>query len=505
MRKHSKAWWLAGSAALVIVGCGGGSGGSDDTDSGTTDPGTGTVVTPPQPNLAERIEPYDPSTKSSSVVLASKSESSVRGQAAAQSIQKISLTAPGASLKQSTLAAALDPKPGTPVQIGVARDVGQTSTVAATSAQLKWKTSSSGARIAAVAFDSPSAQGVRLAVLVRQLPADAVLRFYGTAGGEAVQMTAQELQAQTRQLLDSGADDVTAHTYWSPEFGSAQTILEVEIPANADVAQVQISVPRLSHFTFSAEQLDQAVQAKAAAGSCNIDMMCQPDYLNQARAVAHMRYVRSDGGTYMCTGTLMNDAKSSGTPYFLTANHCISTQAEASSLNTYWFYRSTACNSGTASSGVQRLSKGATLLYATANTDTSFVQLNEAPPSGVVYAGSYYGGALSSGTTVVGIHHPEGDLQKWSQGTVKGFGSCDTDDCKSATSSDAVFYEIAWQQGTTEGGSSGSSIFHTIGSQRYVSGQLYAGRASCSTPNGTDFYGRFDVSYQAKIKQWLNP
>ncbi|QIL73454.1 trypsin-like peptidase domain-containing protein [Diaphorobacter sp. HDW4B] len=498
--------------ALVIAGCGGGSGSSNDSGSGTdtgTGTGTGTGTTDPtkpvQSNLAERIEPYDPLTKSSSVVQVSKSDIAVRGQAAAQSIQKISLTAPGATLKQSTLAAALDPKPGTPVQIGVARDVGQTSTMATMSAQLKWKTSSSGSRIAAVAFDSPSAQGVRLGVLVRQLPVDAVLRFYGAAGGEAVQVTAQELQAQAQQLLDSGADDVTAHTYWSPEFGGAQTILEVEISANADAAQVQFSVPRLSHLTLSVEQLDQAVQAKATAGSCNIDMMCQPDYLNQARSVAYMRFVKSNGVTYQCTGTLLNDAKSSGTPYFLTANHCISTQAEASSLTTDWFYRTTACNSGTASSGVQRLSKGATLLYATSNTDVSFLQLNEAPPSGVVYAGTYYGGALSSGTSVVGIHHPDGDLQKWSQGTVKGFGICDTDDCKSSNSAAAAFYEILWQQGTTEGGSSGSSIFHTIGSQRYVSGQLYAGRASCTTPNGTDFYGRFDVSYQSKLKQWLNP
>ncbi|WP_226858627.1 trypsin-like serine peptidase [Diaphorobacter aerolatus] len=62
-----------------------------------------------------------------------------------------------------------------------------------------------------------------------------------------------------------------------------------------------------------------------------------------------------------------------------------------------------------------------------------------------------------------------------------------------------------WTQGTTEGGSSGSSLLYTIGSTRYVTGTLYGGLANCSNLNGKDWYGRFDTPYKAKLKQWLNP
>ncbi|QIL81950.1 endoproteinase ArgC [Diaphorobacter sp. HDW4A] len=502
MRKHSKAWWLAGSVALVIAGCGGGSGGSDSgtgSGTGTTDPGT---TTPPQPNLAERIEPYDTVTKSAEAT--AKSTAVVRGAAASQAIANVSLSAPVSTLKQSTLATAVSAKPGAPIQIGVQRDVSATATVAATTALLTWKNTESGTRVAAIAFESPTAQGVRLGVQVQQLPASAVLRFYGAAGAEATEVTAAELQAQAEQLRNSGADAATARTYWSPEFGGTKTILEVEIGATADAAQVQIAVPSLSHFTFSAAEMQKSILEKAASGSCNIDVMCQPDYLQQGRSVARMIYV-SGAASYYCTGTLINDAKSSGTPYFLTANHCISTQAEASSLITDWFYTASACNSGTVSTNTRRLNKGASLLYATASTDTSFLQLNEAPPSGVVYAGSYYGAALASSNGIAGVHHPAGDLQKMSIGTVKGLGQCSNETCIDSSDSNNGFYAINWQQGTTEGGSSGSALFYTIGSSRYVTGTLYGGTASCQTPNGSDYYGRFDVPYKAKLKAWLNP
>ena len=56
----------------------------------------------------------------------------------------------------------------------------------------------------------------------------------------------------------------------------------------------------------------------------------------------------TDGASYVCSGTLIADRDhSTFIPYFLTANHCVNTQTVASTIQTYWFYRSTACNSGT--------------------------------------------------------------------------------------------------------------------------------------------------------------
>jgi len=91
--------------------------------------------------------------------------------------------------------------------------------------------------------------------------------------------------------------------------------------------------------------------------------------------------------TFICTGTLLADRMDSKTPFFLTAHHCISTAAEASSLETTWFYESSACNSDTQSADTRSRSGGATLLEAYVNNDMTLLRLNEQPPAGVVYAG----------------------------------------------------------------------------------------------------------------------
>ena len=510
MAIQQKTWLLVGGLALVVAGCGGGSS-SSSGDGGTTPTDPTTPVTPTQPNLSERIEPFDTLAKSTEANAAASAQSAgggvLYGQAAKPSIRTVSLGAPAASLLQKSTATATGnlEKAAEAVQIGAKRDVAATATVAGLQSQLNWQPGSGGTQLAAIAFDSATAQGVRLGVWVKSLPAGAVLRFYGASGGEAVQVTGAELEAQAAQLRQSGADDQTVHTYWSPDFGGTQTVLEIQVPAGADVQQVQVAVPRLSHFTQSAAQAQKSVDEKAGSGSCNVDLMCQPDYLAQGRSVARMTYTREDGLSYLCTGTLLNDATSSKTPYFLTANHCVSTQAQASTLITDWFYHSASCGSSTVSTDTRRLTKGSTLLYSTASTDTSFVQLNEAPPAGVVYAGSYFGAALSARSGIAGVHHPSGDMEKLSVGTLKGYGQCGNGTCLDTDVSSGTFYGVNWQQGTTEGGSSGSALFYSIGSQRYVSGQLYGGNASCREPNGTDYYGRFDVSYKAKIKQWLNP
>ena len=510
MAIQQKTWLLVGGLALVVAGCGGGSS-SSSGDGGTTPTDPTTPVTPTQPNLSERIEPFDTLAKSTEANAAASAQSAgggvLYGQAAKPSIRTVSLGAPAASLLQKSTATATGnlEKAAEAVQIGAKRDVAATATVAGLQSQLNWQPGSGGTQLAAIAFDSATAQGVRLGVWVKSLPAGAVLRFYGASGGEAVQVTGAELEAQAAQLRQSGADDQTVHTYWSPDFGGTQTVLEIQVPAGADVQQVQVAVPRLSHFTQSAAQAQKSVDEKAGSGSCNVDLMCQPDYLAQGRSVARMTYTREDGLSYLCTGTLLNDATTSKTPYFLTANHCVSTQAQASTLITDWFYHSASCGSSTVSTDTRRLTKGSTLLYSTASTDTSFVQLNEAPPAGVVYAGSYFGAALSARSGIAGVHHPSGDMEKLSVGTLKGYGQCGNGTCLDTDVSSGTFYGVNWQQGTTEGGSSGSALFYSIGSQRYVSGQLYGGNASCREPNGTDYYGRFDVSYKAKIKQWLNP
>lgn len=483
--------------ALILTACGGGSG-DGNSDGGSADPAT--------PAWNERIEPFEPKA-----ALAAKATAALPAQAGAVADPAATPVIALGSLPQSIAKAAAEPAAGAPRQIGSARALTATASVAATAALLQWQPTARGTQVAALRFGAQGAHGLRLGVLVQALPPGAVLRFYGATPDDAVEVGAQELQAVAARNAGAGAADQLARTYWGPDSGADQATLEVEIPAAAAPAAVRLAVPQLSHFTLSAAEAEAAAgasiskAAKAdAAGSCLVDVSCHPEYREQGRSVARMTFVATDGSAYYCTGTLLNDMASSGTPYFLSARHCIPSQVVASTLETEWLYRSQSCDSAVADPAHRRLTGGATLLYASASTDTAFMRLNAATPAGVVYAGSYYGG-VPVGQALAGLHHPWGGLQKISLGSLLRYSNCNDASCSASAGNEGNFLSVDWQQGSAEQGGSGSGVFVTIGERRYLAGQLYGGTASCANPDGVDFYGRFDRSYRAALKTWLNP
>jgi len=482
------------AAALAMAGCGGGS----DGDSST--PNTPTTPT-------DRIEPLDTATaKDTQAIKAEPVAVSRMPKGAA--VARIAL-GPFAGAKMT-----ISQDKGAPLQIGQGRAVQATVSPADLAGQLRWNTLADGTQVAALAFSAEGARAIRLGVLARRVPAGAVLRFYGADGADVVEKTATQLE-QLRQINEDGGlrgDD--ARMVWGPVTTGAVSMLEVQLPAGTDASQLQLAVPQLSHLTQTVEQAMKAGPEVptnvGASASCNLDVMCNTDLQAQSRSVAKMVFT-SGGSSYLCSGTLMNDAKNSRTPYFLTANHCISTQAEASTLITYWFFRAASCNgSPTIDSAGWYMASGAKLLYSQQEVDSTLLQLYGTLPANVVYAGSYFGSILTTGASVVGVHHPKGDLQKYSVGSVASYGVCAHGNdgslsCLPMNSTSSSWYQIGWTQGTTEGGSSGSAIFTKLGNTRYVTGTLTGGSASCSNRSGTDYYGRFDSAYSRGIKAYLNP
>jgi hypothetical protein len=154
----------------------------------------------------------------------------------------------------------------------------------------------------------------------------------------------------------------------------------------------------------------------------------------------------------------------------------------------------TACGSGVRNASFVALGGGATLLYASTATDTSFMRLNSTPPGGAVYAGWQVGVAVPPlGTSLTGIHNPRGDLQKISFGNLSSYASCSPSsggmfNCSDSNAFSATFYESTWSGGLVEPGSSGSALFLDNG--HYLVGQLYGGSVdnSCSDA-GSDVYG----------------
>lgn len=235
------------------------------------------------------------------------------------------------------------------------------------------------------------------------------------------------------------------------------------------------------------------------ADPCEVNVNCPAaaDWQVEKKAVA----VIVQGGYGICSGSLVNNTANDGTPYFLTANHCIS----GSNVGNWVFYfnhEATTCSGSTGPTN-QSIS-GSTVKANNANSDFALLLLNQTPSTSwnVQYAGWDATDLESNVTSAVCIHHPAGDVKKFSR------------------EDDAPYYDVGngaqvwwvddWELGVTEGGSSGSPLFNQ--SHRII-GQLYGGASGCngSVGNGQyDFYGRFGVSWNGtaankRLKDWLDP
>lgn len=473
---------VVAAAVVLLTGCGG-----SGTEGGATSSSASLLVL----QMDGRVQPAS----------ADQGVASVKSRSAlvAPSPARVTLEAL-ASAKTETLAGGIGPR-----QVGVSREVFATKAAAQTRQQFQWTAAANGTRVAAISFTAQGAHGLRLGVVAKQLAPGTLLRVYSQANaGSVLQISGQEVLQRIQLNLQAGDTSLNGQTWWTPDLGSDEVTLEVELPPGVSEDAMDISVPRASHIF---ENLSVPAEGEMTAkinesASCQLDATCYDAYANQRNAVARMLFT-SDGNSYLCTGTLLNDSQSSGTPYFLTANHCISTQAEATSLQTDWFYRAPTCNSRTLSDATTKRVNGAALLYASSSTDTALLRLNDTPPAGAYFAG-WDAAAQNVGVSVIGLHHPRGDLLKISMGTVSSLTACTPTSSTqfSCVGNTGNYYRVNWSRGTTEGGSSGSALFKG-GSQ--VIGTLYGGSSSCTANTSPEFYGRFDVAFNAAMKNWLSP
>lgn len=475
----------AGALVWALAGCGGGGG------SASVGTSSGTAIEAATVLAAQAYE--QPATA------VQRLTGEIKARSAAPSAVQAARVALGPLSEAKLLAAA--PLVGAR-QIGEARAVERTATPEALGRVLTWSATAQGGQVAALSVSAAGAHGLRMGVLVDQLPASAVLRIYRQDRATAVyEISAGVVLQAIARNQQAGDQNDAARLWWTPDAGGDEATLEIELPAGVPASAVQIAVPQVSHFfaDLSLPTEDEfALQTKInESQQCNIDASCHDGYAALRNAVARMIYT-SGGKTYVCTGTLLNDSSSSSTPYFISANHCISSQTEASSLQTDWFYRSSSCGSRALSTSTVKRQGGATLLYAAAATDTSFMRLNDTPPAGAVFA-AWDANVHPASSSVVALHHPQGDMLKISFGSITGQSTCNSVSSTqfSCSGTSGNFYRVSWSQGLTEGGSSGSPIFRGTA----VVGTLYGGSSSCTS--ASDYYGRFDVAYAAALKNWL--
>lgn len=237
------------------------------------------------------------------------------------------------------------------------------------------------------------------------------------------------------------------------------------------------------------------------SGPCNLNVNCpvSQGWQDQINSVA---MIVVGNGTRWCSGAMINNTCEDGSPYFLTANHCLT--GNFANWMFYFNYQSPSCNN--VDGPTNQIVTGAELLSTNSASDFALFEMSSRPP---VNYNAYYSGWSRLGTgldSTVGVHHPSGDIKKI---------SFDNDPVTStfylsnAQIPNADHWRVvSWDSGTTEGGSSGSPLYNMKGQ---IIGQLHGGYASCNNLNASDWYGKMSSSWDngmdedSRLDVWLDP
>ena len=220
------------------------------------------------------------------------------------------------------------------------------------------------------------------------------------------------------------------------------------------------NVPDHPHYR---ELKRAAVAAAAAAAGCTENYACHVTAANQGPSHATVAVIVQN--LYQCTGTLLNDARSDGAPYVLTARHC--QQGElgggypdvADQVSFYWDAVSPCDGQLGAlydSSSPVPMQTGATTVLE--QEDLWLLRLSTAPVS----SDAYYAGWDASGTAFAGgytIHHALGGKQQY----VEWSGTAVLEHMGAATFNvayDSTFWGVVNGLGNVGAGASGSALFN---------------------------------------------
>src|SRR5262245_6220957 len=227
-------------------------------------------------------------------------------------------------------------------------------------------------------------------------------------------------------------------------------------------------------------------------------------------AVALMQWIEGQF-IFTCTGGLLNDTvAATQIPYFLTANHCLSTNSVAANLQAYFQFTlpcgQTNCPPQTQPGGIQRL--GATVKATGTVGDFTLLQLNQAPPGGSIFLGwNSSPVAFLNNHPLHRISHPAWAPQAYSRDHV----DTGAPTCTSWPRGQRI-YERTEVNGT-EGGSSGSPVVTGSSTAPFTPGQVVgqlSGACGTNVNNDCDHVNNATVdgafaSYFASVQPFLDP
>lgn len=346
---------------------------------------------------------------------------------------------------------------------------------------------------------STSAKSLNLIFGNYKLPESANLFLYGNNADLSDGAFTKQNNKKNKQLATE------------PIRGDVMTVEYFE-PYDVEFSEPLI-INKISHGLYGTEDGNYG-----ASGNCQVDINCAEGNVWQDEKRSVVKIIIN--GTGLCSGALVNNTSNDGTPYILTANHCICNQNEAQNSVYIFNYESPTCN-GIDGSVTQSVSS-ADLRATNAASDFALLELSSIPPAS--YNAFYAGWDRQNNATTagVGIHHPMGDVKKISAyNTALANSNCmnfnGNGGCGTVLYPNANFWRVNWiatvnGHSVTEGGSSGSPLFNN---QSRIVGQLYGAgtcnNSNCENPNtDTANFGKLFSSWTgpnnaSRLSFWLDP
>lgn len=351
--------------------------------------------------------------------------------------------------------------------------------------QGNWEQASPGNMVWRVKLVSPGAYSTSIDFDEFHLSDDAEMYIYN---GDGTMITGPVTSKENNEF----------HVWGSSIYSGESVIVEVKVPQQS-VNQNRLHIHNLSH---GYKNLFKSEKSFGASGNCNINVLCPAGTAWGAERNS-VALVLNASSSEHCSGAMISNTCGTNTPYFLTANHCYVAPNAGSVSNwkfifQYWSPNCTPTTDGSRS----LLFNGATLRARNSPSDFALLELNTIPAStsGIHYAG--WNRNTAAATNATGIHHPAGDVMKIS------FDNNAPVRSPYASSGFNSHWQVGWDNGVTEGGSSGSPLFDQ---DHRIIGQLHGGPSGCSSSDLRDFYGAFDVSWTGggtaatSLAPWLDP
>jgi len=363
-----------------------------------------------------------------------------------------------------------------------------------------WTSLPGGAKMCRLAVNSPGAEALIVYYSTFKIPEGGELFLYNTRKSQIIgaftSFNNKDGGAFSNEMIEG---DVVSLEYFQPSFLK-------EAP--------EIIISEIGHV-YRSSGFVKTTRGFGGSDTCEVNINCAEGTNWQQQKSGVTRIIVKQGNQQVwCTGTLLNNARQNGTPYFLTADHCgaNASPADYDQWIFYFRYEGPDCVDPVSDTAFKNYtmvgaSKKAAAGGAGVLSDFKLLLLNESVPDN--YNPFYVGWNISNEPSAEGvtIHHPQGDIKKISTYITPLVST-------NWSGTPNTHWKVVWAEtetnwGVTEGGSSGCPIFNNLG---HLVGQLTGGDASCYNLTGPDYYGKIWYSWNqcgnvdsTQLRPWLDP